>query len=666
MDLFLDDPNGLDKFAQAFTRLSENPDDWQAEIINELYRQAPYVGDFEPTLVMNELDPERRYALGSVELSSRTATNPRDDKTPRSVQGSKKILIPVIVKDGKMFPMDVFVHNGKTQPLTEARLRRSMFRPELFEVAAKRPGDQDIMNTLYPPYRSGGFGLGGNARVGQQETAKMGSAMLLDDIHHTIKEADVKVVEDHLNRNPTLRAAIISNKATLGFMSKLAQPRKTLPAKEMFKAAMNQIPPKVVQISKTSGGFLIKTANPGALAPEENEVDRPEAAQVVGDDLVRQVERDGTVTVSTDATVKDSLADARLKTVDEFGEYKVKTTDGKELVGWVFPRVVDLDGTNQALAIFSNGSESAMQENISGSPVGKGTNLIDEEPNGMGCFYLARQGGATAIVPMEVKGKMQGDEGDTGYLANTIMGEQVTIKLVPGLSKITQIKDGTYGIPEDCGWMPLRNMTSLASDPDSYAKTVEASAILGDKVEVMWEPGGTYSIRGTNLEKLASVQPINFIDHDQAVFNLAILGVDPRFAMEKLAEARNLSKWVPISGTRPVTLVSEMYHKAKTAAAKRINKMPQVKSLLLKEAAALDDPLSVDKVLSIGFLNPENIGTFISYLPEFEDTLKKLSEMLVAARLGLSSVDSGALGRVVKHLDKVIGGLRELAQHPSA
>jgi hypothetical protein len=182
----------------------------------------------------------------------------------------------------------------------------------------------------------------------------------------------------------------------------------------------------------------------------------------------------------------------------------------------------------------------------------------------------------------------------------------------------------------------------------------------------MFESGGTYSIRGSRLEKLAQVLPINFIGHDQAVYNLSILGVEPRFAKEKLAEAHKLSKWVPISGTRPITLASDVYHKAKTAAAERLSKLPQVKSLLLKEAAALDDPLSVDKVLSVGFLNPENINTFIAYIPEFEDTLKKLSELLVAARLGLTPVDAGALERVVKHLDKVIIGLRELAQHPAA
>jgi|GEM_PF-2129897 len=670
MELFLDDPNGLPKFAQAFTRLSENPDDWQAEIINELYRQAPYVGDFEPRLVMNELDPERRYAIGSVELTSKTAINQRDDATPDKLQGTKRVLIPIIIKEGKMFPMDVFVHNGKSQPLTKERIRKAMFRPELFDSAAKRPGDQDVMNVLYPPYRSGGFGLGGNARVGQHETAKMGSAdySLLHDIHHTIKEADITSVENAMNADHTLLAALTSNQATRDFIQKLAEPRKTVDGKDMLKAAMEQIPPKVVQISKTRGGFVVKTANPNALLPEESMVSRPEAEKVVGEDLVKQVERDGTVTVSTDSTVKDSLIDARVGVVDEFGEYKVKTKDGKELVGWVFPRCVDLDGTNTALALFSNGSQAAMQENIAGSPVGKGTNLIDETPSGFGFFYLARQGGATAIIPMTVKSALQGQDGDKGFLATTIMGEQIVIKLVPGLTKISTIKEGTYGIPQDCGWMPMRDMIELSEDPGSYGKTVEAQAVLHDSVEVMYEPGGSgsYSMRGYPMEKLSFVMPIDYINHDQAVFNLAVLGLEPEFAKEKLAEAQKLSRWVKISGTRPVTLASEMYHKAKTAAVAKLNKMPQVKSLLLKEAAALDDPLSVDKVLSVGFLNPENIGTFISYLPEFEDTLSRLSEMLVASRLGLSSVDAGALERVVKHLDKVISGLRELSQHPRA
>ena len=665
MDLFLDDIHGIPKFAQAFTRLSENPDDWQAEIINELYRQASYVGDFEPKLVMNELDPERRYAMGSIELTSRTSTNPRDDTTKAGVQGVKRVLIPVIVKDGKMFPLDVFVSDGKSQPLTQARLMKAMFRPQIFETISKRPGDQDMMNVLYPPYRSGGFGLGGNSRVGQQETAKMSSAhTLMHEILPTIKTADIQRVENALNDDPTLRGVIMGNPATLPFMQYLTEPVEKAGSADMWKMAFQAIPPKVVQVQKCEGGFLVKTANPKALAPEENKIDRPTASEVVGEDIVRQVERDGTVTVNTEPTVRDSLADAKIGVAREFGEYKVKTKDGTEALGWVFPSCTDLDGTNLPISLFSNGSESAMQENIAGSFVGKGTNLIDEKPSGHGFFYFSRQGGAVALVPMEVRGEAQDTEGEKTYVVHTTMGQEAKIRMVPGILKIVGMGNNTYGIPSDCGWMPMKNMTQLAEDANDYVKTAEALKVPM-QVELMYD-GSSYSMRGLGMKKMASVLPTGFINADQAVYNLAILGMEPSAAQEKLAEARKLSRWVEIDGVRPVTLAVERAQMAKTAADKFVQAIPEVKRLMLKEAATLDDPMSVDKVLSIGFLNPENIGTFISYLPEFEDTLKKLSELLVASRLGLSTVDTGALERVVKHLDKVIVGLRELSQHPQA
>jgi len=668
MELFLDDPNGLPKFAAAFTRLSENPDEWQAEIVNELFRQAPYAGEFTAKVIMNELDPERRYGMGAVELKTRQAVGPQDHSVPEYVQGVNKVLIPVVIKEGKLSPLDVFLSSGKAMPLTEHRLRKAMFRPQLFEAVAKRPGDQDMMNTLFPPYRSGGFGLGGNSRVGTMEQGKTASANipLVDAIHNTIKEADVKRVEDQLNADPTLQAAILRNEATAGFMAKLARPRKALSDRQLTKIAMGLVRPKVIQVSKSRGGFMIKTAAPDTLAPEENEVTRPDAESIVGKDVVKNVERDGTVTISTDPVVRDSLSDAKIKVVDEFGEYKVRTKDGKELVGWVFPRCVDLGGVNLALAIFSNGSQSGVQENIAASPVGKGTNLIDGEPEGFGCFYLARQGGAVAIVPMDIKGHGVGPDGTDEFQVSTMLGDAARIRKVEGLNKVAEIGDGVYGIPQDCGWLPLRNMTKLADSADEFTKTAQVRGSL-DRIEVMYDQSGVYSMRGKPMEKLASAGVRHqYVDQDQTVFNMALLGVHPSTAKEKLAEARKASRWCSIEGVRPVTLASEKYAAAKAEARTFIENMPRIKSLLLKEAAALDDPMSVDKVLSVGFLNPENISTFVSYLPEFEDVLSKLSELLIASRLGLSTVDTGALERVVQHLDKVTGGLRELNQHPQA
>lgn len=667
MDLFLDNPKGLQKQAAAFTRLSENPDDWQSEIMNELYRQAPYVGDFDPKIVINELDPERRYAIGAVEVTNKLAVNPLEYSVTSGAQGMNLAMIPIIVNEGKMSPLDTFIQNGKAQPLTEDRIKRAMFRPQVFEAAAERPGDQDMLNILYPPYRSGGFGLG-NARVGQLETPKTSAVrpeFLVDVIRETVKKADIEKVENALNEDRELRYALLGNDATRDWLAKLATRRGGASGESMLKEALQAIPPKVIQITKVAGGFRIKTANPDNLMPGEEDVSRPEAIETVGSDVVNKVERSGTETISTNSVVKDTLDDATVKVVDEFGEYKVKTMDGKELVGWVFPSCMDLDGHNLSTAIFSNGSESSYQEDIAGSLVGKGSNLIDEDPKGFGCFYLARGGSATALVPMTIMGVVQGPDGKENYHAQTIMGAEVQVQMVPGILEISPMDDGVFAIPEDCGWLPMREMTELASTPGEFGKTAEAQR-LPHKVEVMWESGGTYSLRGQPAEKLAHVLPCKFISHDQAMFNLAILGVEPGFARTKLASAKKLSRWCSIDGVKPVTFAAEKYAEAEKRAAKHIERMPKVNVLMLKEAASLDDPLSVDRVLSIGFLNPENVSTFVSYLPEFEDTLNKLSELLVASRLGLSNIDTGALERVTRHMDKVIDGLRELTQHPQA
>jgi hypothetical protein len=662
MNLFLDNESGLEKLGEATTKLSENPDDWQDEIIDELYRQAPYTGDFSPRLVMNKLDPERRYGMGAIEIKSQQAMNPRDDKTKPELQGVKKVLVPVIINDGKMHALDTIIYNGKMSPLTEDRLRRVMFRPQAFEAISRRPGDQDMANMLYPPYRTSGMGAG-NLFIGSLEKASSPN-FLMDAIRPTIKEADIKKVEDELNNDPTLLATIQNNEAALPFFHKLAEPVKIVSSDEMVKSAMEAIPPKIVQISKSQKGFMVKTANPDFLLPQENEVDRPTAQNVVGDEIVRRVERDGTVTIATDAVVKKSLADVVVKTVDEFGTYKVKTREGTEIVGWVFPKVVDLDGTVLDMSVFSNGSASAIQDSIAGSPVGKGSNLIDEEPEGLGCFYLSRQGGAVAIAPVSIKARAQGPEMDQSFIGTTILGNKVTIKKVVGLGKISKISEGVYGIPNDCGWLPLNNVIKLAENADEFMKTAQVMDNLSS-VHVMYD-GSKYFMNGRELEKISAAHlPIQDLSYDQAVYNLSILRAPQELIEEKLASARTESKWHLIA-VRPVTLAAEKFAQAKTAAAKFVEEIPKVDHFLLKEAASVDDPLSVDKILSLGFLNPENVSTFISYLPDLEECVQKLSEILIASRLGMKPVDSGIIERAIRHLDKVIVGLRKLSQYPQA
>jgi len=350
--------------------------------------------------------------------------------------------------------------------------------------------------------------------------------------------------------------------------------------------------------------------------------------------------------------------------VDEFGLYKVKVQgEGTELVGWVFPKVMDLTGELLPMAVFTNGSESAMQENIAGVPVGSSTDVLDTEPDGLGCFYYATPSGAQALVPMMVRGSTETPEG-TAYIAETVMGEGCQVSKVPGLKKVTQIATGRYGMPEDMGWAPLNNDTKLASSPDEFAKTAEALTI-GTAVRILTD-GLCYTFQGQPIEKLAGVMPTEFLDKDDAVFLGTILGEEPVKLAHLLDNMRGRGATDLWFNATPVTTLKVKYAEARSSASKLLNRMPNLRADLLKEAAPMEDPTAVDKILSVGFINPENISIFASYMPEIEAVIKKLSELLMASRMGLKSVDEGAVQKALVHLDKVVAGLKTLGEVPQA
>jgi hypothetical protein len=242
-------------------------------------------------------------------------------------------------------------------------------------------------------------------------------------------------------------------------------------------------------------------------------------------------------------------------------------------------------------------------------------------------------------------------------------GEPLTIVLTPGLKTVAKIDEGRYGLPEDCGFLPMDNFVDLAPTPDEFMKTAQAWDVLA-KVEVVTD-GSTFSFRGPLLEKVAGVMPISFLSMDDAVFLAACLGNDPDEAKQKLAHAQKTAG-VTVLSARPITTFQEKAAAARKSAAQLLSSFPDMRANLLKEAAPIDDPTAVDKILSVGFLTPENVSIFSSYIPEIENAVKKLSELLLAARLGLSSVSEGALQKAIIHLDKVLVGLKAMAAIPQA
>lgn len=669
MDLFLDQRLTFEKLGME-ARLSEDANDWPQQILDELYRQAPYTSDYAPRVVLRDVDSDRRYGLGQIELLNKMAINPRDDDTPTVAKGRQKALVPIVIQDGRMKPLDLMLYDGKVEPLTDERLRKALFRPNLFEAIRERPGDMSLIEQLYPPHRQYGGARGPlMADIGASGVSKEGSVRadtLLDAILPTIKKAQVDELADRLSGDPSLTAALMSNSATYGYLNKLANANLECekPGHYLAKVA-SAIIPDVIQIQKLgSSGFRVKTANSSMLMPQSQDVSRPDAIQAFGPDMVSKVESDGTQTITTQPAVKQTMGDMRIEVAAEFGLYKVKKLDdGRQLVGWVFPRVMDLDGTVLPLSVFSNGSEAATQEHIAGIPLGREVDVIDTEPMGTGCFYYASPDGAQALLPTTVHAEVQTPQG-MGYQCETILGQQVKLVKVPGLLMVTPIDDATFGIPQECRFIPVENPIGLASSPDDFIKMAEASS-LANAIRVITD-GVSYTFQGNTLDKLAGVLDTAFLSKDDAVFLGAVLGAQPESFVRDLASMRKQGSQEMWFSARPCHTLKDQYGQAKVAAAAFLEKLPYVRADLIKEAAPIEDPMAVDKILSVGFINPENVSIFAGYIPEFESTIRKLSEVLMAVRMGLHSVDEGALQRSIVHLDKVVAGLKSIGSLPQA
>src|SRR5262245_20877121 len=111
MDLFLqpDSPyesSDARKTAMASTRMPEDPNAWPQEVLQELYKEVPYISDFSPHVVMDRVDAEKGYAFGYVTVMNRTETQLDSSAEANAAGGIRQVRVPVVIKDGELYPLD--------------------------------------------------------------------------------------------------------------------------------------------------------------------------------------------------------------------------------------------------------------------------------------------------------------------------------------------------------------------------------------------------------------------------------------------------------------------------------------------------------------------------------------------------------------------------------
>lgn len=81
---------------------------------------------------------------------------------------------------------------------------------------------------------------------------------------------------------------------------------------------------------------------------------------------------------------------------------------------------------------------------------------------------------------------------------------------------------------------------------------------------------------------------------------------------------------------------------------------------LLKVAATSGHPETLDAILSLEFITPQNLQYFVDSIDDFDETTSRLAAMLVAVRLGMPHVPEEPVRQALEGLTKIVNKLRVL------
>jgi hypothetical protein len=658
MDLFLDNLPELEKEFRKesgyVSRLSEKAESWPQELANDLHKQLPYLSDYEVNINLDKVEAQRGYAFGFADVSNKTER----PEVEHEEAGLPHIRIPIVIEERAVKPFSVYLDGERVLPLTEERVREVLFNPSTFDISTQGPRDPSLVEPLMPPNRTG-IGMGGEY--------KTASVSLLRSIATTIRESDAERFIKKIASDKTLAAGL--QRSGIGpTLIEVFDNTKRASAEERLQIIADNIAPTVITMQKLPGGdFLVKSASANAFTGDKKAkgevVPKEEAEQAMGPENAQAMQPGQTATATADPVQPQQAPTSKAKIIEEFGQYNVQDTMGNTLMGWVFPTTLSWDGSfsPEPMALFTNGSSYALQDAVAGEIVGKSTVLPSDEPRGDGVFYTVQGGDAICTVPITVGSAMAGPDGLPRFVGTDAFGNQVQIGQMDGINNPERISDVEYMFPSSWKFMRLNNQTQLVSDPSQFFKL---ASIRAEKNSVTLFYNGSYNLNGgCGLDKLAREFKVD-LDTVSAEFMLGLLGLDGQLAKSKVAESRRKGS-VKIAGLKTITLLGEHYKQAVKTASALVSKIPDLRKDLLKEAASLEDEATVDNILALNFINPENLATFVSYLPELEKTSENLAEMLLSSYLGMQELPEGALERTMKALEEVIVGLKSM-EHANA
>ena len=648
-------------------KLPEDESKWPQAITNHVATTIPFLSKYPTEIAIDDKDVKLGYAKG------------------RLVVGGGKITVPLIIKEAKLMPLDVFIHEDTFLPLEEKSIETVMMDKSMGVKPVSRKeykGENTNLERSSTPPRSAYTHGNAGYKVGH----------VLDSIS-VIHSEDIQDFKDKLAEDRSL--AIEFYHKFPDFVKKLAsinsQPRdftdsRSLEEKVRDVSVNEGWPCNVIQLHKiashTGSKEFTKVAMYSSsdyypMAYTYKEVDVSEIRNAFGQEILEKLAAGNphTIVMGRSGFTYNTPSEMQfpIEPMEKFGQYDAVSQNNRVVRGFFIPEVFDY-GMNKIanMKLFTSKDCFAMQEKIAGRRVSAGPRAelpaADIREGITGTFVFRFGEKTAALEPFRVSSFPLESGEQVSFDAFSTRGEAMHFTVMNGLAAATPgEKRGHYLIPSFWQFVRVGDFSEpMLAEQGDMPKYAQASK----KLELMWD-GVDYTIRGEQVENIS--QQLFDLDAMRARFFLTAFGVSPNYADELLRKAKSAG-YVEFEATVKPTgnyevITNAIRHMDGSVdtkyAASTVELIDAVVDQIrsnshIKEAILADEPETVDKVLSLNFVNRQNVAEFTDSIDEFRDAQTKLARLLVAARLGVQQVDPETIKTAMENLSEVIEGLEVL------
>jgi len=567
---------------EASTELPLDESRWVPAITQELHEQIPAAANLDYDIEIKKVDSDKATAYGVVKTSN--------------------LVIPIIIKDGRLMPMDVFIDNeGKAWPVDYGILDSyiSDNSQSQYGKAVKRKKTPKALNMLY--------------RQNAPDS----------DLHGVVQETPVFAHDK-------------------SFVAKLEKSKDRV---EKIANDLKANPELVTTYKHRKTDGLLKIAMEVSEAPSRGEVEEEKTK------------------------VFEIKPGQKAVKVAENGVYIVKTSDGNYYRCSCITKVIGFDGSIKDYKICSRFKDAngrtqdvyALQSDVAGYKIGETPTDIYDYFDGsrnskFGCLTTKKDHTVIAFEPVTVISCVNYDKEEkitirnddnyddktevnrnirtTEYLVRDMTGKQFKIFLSDRFSGVTE-KDGNYYANRKFRFGYISGgKVSLVSNPSALDASLQLKKavnpitvkVAGNTVSIN-EPWASDDLRAGTYIGIAKNELSKYYERES---------LDTLFK-----GASNGSMMINRSAFLPGNKKEE----------KNVLNIPRFDTV--KVAAILDDEDTVDKILSLNFLTQANIQKFLEYIPQFKESLTKLSDLLLASRIGLG-VPSSAVKTAMTSLAETL------------